>query len=247
MIYAIIVGRKNSKGFPGKNKYKIFNHPLTFYPIKTAQHCQKIDKIFLSSDDPELLAIATSMGVDIIDRPAEFATDSTPCEVAYNHAYKDIIQNHQVPDFVVTMMCNAVTISVDAINEGIAFLENNPNFDSATTVSQYNMFNPTRARKIGPDGNLVPFVDLSYFSKNGNVVQDRDYYETYFADMGCSVVRPHCLLDYENSLPPQKWLGKTIAPIFQKYGFDVDHEADIPAAKWWLQNYWDVNDILLHE
>jgi len=94
---------------------------------------------------------------------------------------------------------------------------------------------------------LVPFVDLTYFSKDGNVIQDRDYYQTYFADMGCSVVRPKCLLDYDHGLPPQKWLGKKIAPIFQKYGFDIDHEADIPAAKWWLQNYWDVNDILLHE
>jgi len=39
MYIAIIIGRKDSKGFPGKNLYPALGRPLSFYPMKAAKDC----------------------------------------------------------------------------------------------------------------------------------------------------------------------------------------------------------------
>ena len=53
--------------------------------------------------------------------------------------------------------------------------------------------------------------------------------------MSVSVVRPKCLLNIKNGLLPQKWMGKKIAPIFSKFGCDVDYDWQIPLVKFWIK------------
>jgi len=36
MVYALILGRKGSVGFPGKNLYPVCGKPLAYYPMKAA-------------------------------------------------------------------------------------------------------------------------------------------------------------------------------------------------------------------
>ena len=69
MIISLILGRKGSKGFPGKNTASVLGRPLAWYPMKTAKSIPEIQKIYLSTDDPELIAIAKSLDVEIIERP----------------------------------------------------------------------------------------------------------------------------------------------------------------------------------
>ena len=55
--------------------------------------------------------------------------------------------------------------------------------------------------------------------------------------MGVSIVRPHCLYDWEDGLPPQKWMGKNIYPIKQEAGFDIDYKYELPMVENWLKQY----------
>jgi len=133
---------------------------------------------------------------------------------------------------------NAATISVKAISEGIALLRDNPIFDSAVTVSRYNMWSPLRARKLDHKGCLQPFVPFEVFGDPDTLNCDRDSQgDVFYADMGCSVVRPKCLEKLEEGLLPQKWMGKRIAPIFQEAGCDIDYEWQVPIVEWWLKKY----------
>ena len=128
-----------------------------------------------------------------------------------------------------------------AIQKGIEILRNQPEFDSAVTVSRYNMWSPLRARKLVTDGSLEPFVPFETFGDPATLNCDRDSQgDVLFADMSCSVVRPHCLDHLEDGLLPQKWMGLKIAPIFQEAGCDVDYEWQVPGVEWWLKKYWDV-------
>ena len=68
MIVAIIIGRKGSKGFPGKNIYKVFNKPLAQYAIDTALKTKEIDSVFLSTDDDSLIKIGKRKNINIIKR-----------------------------------------------------------------------------------------------------------------------------------------------------------------------------------
>jgi len=117
-------------------------------------------------------------------------------------------------------------------------LRANPEYDSAITVSRYNMFSPVRARKIGDDGLLHPFIPFENYPSNMTINCDRDVQgDAYFADVCLSVVRLHCLENLDYGILPQKWMGRKIYPIKQWGGLDVDYEWQIPQVEYWLKKH----------
>ena len=242
MITALLIGRKGSRGFPGKNTASVLGKPMAWYPMKTAKSVSEIKKTYLSTDDPELISIAKSLDVEIIERPDYLANDQALGDHAFQHGYNEISKRlGKKPDLIVLLFCNAATISMKAIQKGIEILRSQPEFDSAVTVSRYNMWSPLRARKLVADGSLQPFVPFETFGDPATLNCDRDSQgDVLFADMSCSVVRPHCLDHLEEGLLPQKWMGQKIAPIYQEAGCDVDYEWQVPGVEWWLKKYWDV-------
>ena len=49
-IYAVMIGRAGSSGFPGKNILKINGKHLFEYPLIAAKKVNQIDKIYISTD-----------------------------------------------------------------------------------------------------------------------------------------------------------------------------------------------------
>ncbi len=239
MIPALLLGRKGSKGFPGKNTHKILGHPLAWYPMQAAIKADKVGRVFLSTDDKELINIAKQIDVEIITRPDYLCSDSALGEDAYVHGYEQIkIITESDIQIMVLLFCNAATITYDTINNGIQLLIDNPEIDSAVTVSRYNMWSPLRARKQNDEGFLEPFVPFETFGNPKTLNCDRDSQgDVFFADMGCSIVRTRCLESIDNGLLPQKWMGQKIAPLFQEAGCDVDYEWQVPGVEWWLKKH----------
>ena len=62
MIVSIIIGRKGSQGFPGKNTFKVFGKPLCSYPLEAARNTGMIDEFYFSTDCPELRKFAQNKG-----------------------------------------------------------------------------------------------------------------------------------------------------------------------------------------
>lgn len=238
MICSIILGRKGSVGFPGKNTYTINGKPLAWYPMNTAIKSGVIDKHYISTDDEELMDIASNEGVTVISRPEELATKTALGEDAYIHAYNHIKQeNNEEIEFLVMLFCNAPTLTVEHIKEGISILRENPEYDSAVTVSKYNMYSPLRARKIGSDGLLHPFVDLDEMNTNNALNCDRDSQgDVWFADVSLCVIRPENLDNIDSGQLPQKWMGRKIYPIKNDAGLDIDYEWQLGQIEWWLKN-----------
>lgn len=258
MIVAILMGRKGSKGFPGKNLHMVLNKPLAFYPMRAANDCPEIDKTYISTDDERLMALAKENRIEVIKRPPELCTDAALGEHVYVHAYKAVkekikglglrvkIKEKRTEgrglrteiELIVLLMCNAPTVTSAIISEGIKVLREHSEYDSAVTVSRYNMWSPLRARKIGGDGLLHPFVSFETFGDPRTLNCDRDSQgDVLFADMGASIVRPHCLERLEDGLLPQKWMGQRIYPLKQWGGLDVDYEWQIPQVEYWLKQH----------
>jgi len=100
------------------------------------------------------------------------------------------------------------------------------------------MFSPVRARKIGDDGLLHPFIPFENYPGNMTINCDRDVQgDAYFADVCLSVVRLHCLENLDYGILPQKWMGRKIYPIKQWGGLDVDYEWQIPQVEYWLRKH----------
>jgi hypothetical protein len=236
MIIALLMGRKMSKGFPGKNLYKVLGKPFVYYPMIAAKGCPEVDRTFLSTDDEKLMELARENGIEIIQRPPELCTDRALGEDVYLHAYNYVKKKYRDIEQVVLLMCNAATITSEAISRGIKILRQNSDYDSCVTVSRYNMWSPLRARKIDNDGLLKSFVPFEAFGDPKTLNCDRDSQgDAWFADMGASIVRPRCLENMENGLLPQKWMGQKIYPLKQWGGLDVDYEWQIPQVEYWLR------------
>jgi molybdopterin-guanine dinucleotide biosynthesis protein A len=239
MIAALLIGREGSIGFPGKNVFQVLGKPLMAYPLMAAKKAQSVDRVYVSTDSPAIKAIGREYGAEIIDRPQELCTKDALGEHAFVHGYKTIRDQVKEPiEFVVLLFCNAPTILPQTIDDGIGAMRKNPDYDSAITVSKYNMWSPLRARKIGSDGLLHPFVPFEVFGDPNTLNCDRDSQgDVWFADMSVSIVRPRCLERLEEGLLPQKWMGQQIYPLKQWGGCDVDYEWQIPQVEFWLKKH----------
>jgi Cytidylyltransferase len=240
MIVAILIGREGSTGFPGKNVTPVLGKPMVVWPLVSASAVREIERIYVSTDSPRIKGIAQDAGARIIDRPPHLCTKEALGEHAYQHAHEvisaELAAEGRAPELYVLLMANAPTVSPAQLRDGIAVLRANPDYDSAVTVSCYNMWSPLRARKIGADGLLHPFVPFETFGDPKTLNCDRDSQgDAWFADMGVSIVRPRNLDRLEDGLLPQKWMGQKIYPIKNEGGLDVDYAYQMPQAEWWLK------------
>ncbi|MBM4328874.1 MAG: cytidylyltransferase [Deltaproteobacteria bacterium] len=241
-IAALLLGRGGSTGFPGKNLYPILGRPLMAYPLLAARASRYVDRTYVSTDSEEIMEVGRSYGAEIIVRPPELCTSQALGEDAFVHGYRvikeQLAEEGRSIEFMVLLFANAATITGDLIDEGIEKLRADSTLDSAVTVSRYNMWSPLRARKLDSDGCLRPFVPFETFGDPKTLNCDRDSQgDVFFADMGVSIVRPHCLEHLEEGLLPQKWMGRRIAPIESWGGCDVDYEWQIPGVEFWLKKH----------
>lgn len=236
-----MIGRAGSEGFPRKNITKIFGKKLCEYSLMAAKKSKYIDKIFVSTDCPVIKSASKKYGATIISRPKKLCSNKALGDDVFKHGYfklkKLLDKKERDIEFIVLLFANVATISDKLIDKGIKFLRKNKRFDSAVSTSVYNMWSPLRARKLNKNGSLVPFVPFKTFGNPKKLNCDRDSQgDVYFADMSVSVVRPRCLEQMEKGLLPQKWMGRKIAPIKSKAGFDMDYDWQIPLAKYWIKN-----------
>jgi len=76
---ATICARGGSKGVPRKNVRPLLGKPLITHTIEQALACPLIERVFVSTDDGEIAAIAEAAGAEApFRRPAELASDTAP-------------------------------------------------------------------------------------------------------------------------------------------------------------------------
>ena len=237
MIPALIIGRKGSTGFPNKNITNFVGRPLMTYPILAAQHSKLIDDIYISTDSDQIREIAINHGLKNIERPKELATNEALAEDAFAHGYQEIKKkSNEEIEFIVLLFCNGACITPGIIDKGIKFLRSDEDklYDSAATSSLYNMWSPLRAKKI-VNGRLEPFFPIEMFD---DASCDRGSQgECWFADCSAFIVRPKCLEDLNYGENPFRWMGRTVYPLKQWGGLDLDYEWQKGQVEFWLRKH----------
>lgn len=83
----IIPARGGSKGIPHKNIVDLCGRPLIAYTIDAAKQIAPVCNILLSTDDPQIAAVAEAEGLEVkYMRPAELATDTAGSREVILHA-----------------------------------------------------------------------------------------------------------------------------------------------------------------
>ena len=90
-VVAIIPARGGSKGVPRKNLRVVGGKPLFAWTVETARRSRYIDRLVVSSEDPEVIAAARDLGCDVpFVRPADLARDDTPGVAPVLHALSQL-------------------------------------------------------------------------------------------------------------------------------------------------------------
>jgi CMP-N,N'-diacetyllegionaminic acid synthase len=85
-VLAIIPARGGSKRLPGKNLMEVGGLSLLARTITQAQQSRYVDTVVVSTDDAAIMREATKYGADIIERPADRASDTATTEEVVEHA-----------------------------------------------------------------------------------------------------------------------------------------------------------------
>jgi CMP-N,N'-diacetyllegionaminic acid synthase len=86
-VLGIIPARKGSKRVLRKNVRPLAGKPLVVWSIDAARAARRLDRVVVSSDDAEVLALATACdGALALERPAELADDKSPAIDYVRHA-----------------------------------------------------------------------------------------------------------------------------------------------------------------
>lgn len=84
---AIIPARGGSKRIPRKNIRLFHGRPMMAYSIAAAKASGLFDRIVVSTDDAEIMALALDLGAEVpFTRPAELADDHTTTIAVIQHA-----------------------------------------------------------------------------------------------------------------------------------------------------------------
>ena len=85
-LTAVIPARSGSKGIPGKNLYRLGRDTLLERSIKLAARCAHVDRVVVTTDDPQMLELARAHGAaPPWLRPAELASDEANAVDAVLH------------------------------------------------------------------------------------------------------------------------------------------------------------------
>ena len=100
----VITARGGSKGIPKKNIKPLLGKPLIYYTIAEAKKSKSLTRLFVSTDDEKIAKISREYGVEVIMRPAKFATDESRTELALVHVIESLREKEGYEaDAVVTL------------------------------------------------------------------------------------------------------------------------------------------------
>ena len=159
MIVALLLGRKGSIGFPGKNLYPVLGRPLMEYPLIAALNAQHVDKVYVSTDDEQIASIARRFGAETpFMRPSALAQDDTPDLPVFQHALRWLAeQEGYQPEIVVQLRPTSPFRRVWHIDQAVESLIERPEADSVRTVC-VPFQNPFKMWLIGVDGFMQPLI-----------------------------------------------------------------------------------------
>lgn len=87
---AILIARAGSKGLPGKNAMPIAGKPCAQWTLEHASAAKRVGAVVLSTDDASLQSLARTLGVHVVERPADLADDTVTVDAAVRHAVQTI-------------------------------------------------------------------------------------------------------------------------------------------------------------
>lgn len=136
-VVGLIPARGGSKGIPRKNLQKFGDGSLLSHKISQARKAG-ISEIFVSTEDEEIRESAISSGANIIDRPREFAMDTSSTDEVVNDAQQQLSLESQ--DILVLLQVTSPLLYPSSIQQCLEKLISNNSLQCVLTVYNAHPF-----------------------------------------------------------------------------------------------------------
>jgi CMP-N-acetylneuraminic acid synthetase len=145
-LTAIIPARGGSKGIPRKNLYRIGDETLVERAIRVAREAGRVDRILVSTDDPEIYEIAKAHGAAPPSlRPDHLARDDAKTVEAVHHVVADA---HIDSGYLLLLQVTSPLRTTSDLRALCERLESHPKADAIASVVRHESPHPNKIMKI---------------------------------------------------------------------------------------------------
>ncbi len=232
---AVILGRAGSKGVPGKNARAVAGRPCIAWTIDTVMSAKRagaVSHVVVSTDGPDISAVAAAMGLEVIQRPLVLATDTARVDDAARHALEVAERAHGRFDAVVILYANVPVRPRGLIERAVELLRRT-NADSVQSYSPVGKHHPWWTAVVDEHSGLVRPWQGDVL--NHGVFRRQELPPAHIPDGGVLVVRRAALTLGIAGVPdgPHAFFGLERRGVVNAEGsvIDIDSEADVLAAE----------------
>lgn len=227
-VLGVILARAGSKGLPDKCVRPLLGRPLIEYTFDHALAARELNAVLLSSDSGPALQLARARGIDIVERPAQLASDTATVDDALRHAVQTWEARYgRTVDAVVMLYGNIPVRAAGSIDRCIANLRRGGS--SVRTVAPIGKHHPDWLHRL--DGDR-----MDQFRKNS--IYRRQDLEPLFYHDGAVIAVTRAALFGATPGDAQSFLGDDRRAVRQRAedAVDVDEAIDLAIAEAVLRN-----------
>lgn len=222
-IISVTFARGGSKGLPGKNLLPLNGIPLLGHAINCTSEIISKDRIFVSTEDPEIAECAEKYGARVIKRPAELASDNSPEWKSWQHACLAVTDMDIDFDHLLSVPCTSPMKNSHDLSNCVAALLNNPASDACITVTHSNRNPYFNMVRLLPSGLCeVLMSNASTFSRRQDTPEVFDITTVAYAANKTFIMKSNNIFEGE--------VCYSLVPKERSLDIDDSHDFDIAKA-----------------
>jgi len=225
-IAALITARGGSKGIPKKNIRKLCGKPLIHWTVESAMKSKYVDKIFLSTDNDEIISSVKKFPVEVpFKRPKNLSSDKATSTDVILHFIDWMKKSGNDYDTLLLLQPTSPFRKSEHIDSSIKKFLGSEKALSLISVTE-NIKSPYLSRKISADG----FVENLFNVKSEKRRQDIPV--TYYINGAIYLININNFEKYKTFQTP-----KTLSYIMPYYSsIDIDEPMDLKIAELYFKN-----------
>ncbi len=155
-VLTIVPARGGSKRIPGKNKKSLLGKELIRYSIESALESEETDIVLVSTDDDDILKIASTYPKVIsLKRPAEISDDFAPAITYVHHALNELDEEF---DYVAIVQPTSPFTNGADIDATIRLLYDSSADSSVSVMKLDHAIHPVKLKTKKGD-ELLPYLE----------------------------------------------------------------------------------------
>ncbi len=220
-LVAFVPARSGSERVPGKNVRPLAGHPLLAYAIATARQSGVADRVVCSTDSEEIAEIARWYGGEVVLRPAELATSTSPDVEWLRHALGELPERY---DLFALVRPTSPFRGPEPVRRALEQLLANPEADSIRAVEPVKQ-HPGKMW-VAEGETMRPLLDQSHLEVPWHDSQFQALPEVFVQNSSLEIAWTR--VAEEGTLG-----GRTRIPFFTEglEGFSIDREDDWARAE----------------